>query len=98
MTSSDIYIIKTTPYRESSNLYEAIVKDIGKMTFIHKGIKTNNRRNALELFTPYRVNWSGKGNIKSKMTFKNPNFDFSENDFSETDLKKIMSAKKMVND
>jgi hypothetical protein len=32
------------------------------------------------------------------MTFKNPNFDFSENDFSETDLKKIMSAKKMVND
>ena len=64
MTSSDIYIIKTTPYRESSNLYEAIVKDIGKMTFIHKGIKTNNRRNVLELFTPYRVNWSGKGNIK----------------------------------
>ena len=64
MITSDIYIIKTTSYRESSNLYEAIVKDIGKVTFIHKGIKTNKKRNSLELFTPYRVNWSGKGNIK----------------------------------
>ena len=64
MITSDIYIIKTTPYRESSNLYEAIVKDIGKVTFIHRGIKTNKKRNSLELFTPYRVNWSGKGNIK----------------------------------
>ena len=64
MITSDIYIIKTSPYRESSNLYEAIVKDIGKVTFIHKGIKANKKRNSLELFTPYRVNWSGKGNIK----------------------------------
>ena len=64
MITSDIYIIKTSPYRESSNLYEAIVKDIGKVSLIHKGIKANKKRNSLELFTPYRVNWSGKGNIK----------------------------------
>ena len=53
MVTSDIYIIKITPYRESSNLYDAVVKDIGKVTFIHKGIKTNKKRNSLELFTPY---------------------------------------------
>ena len=43
MVTSDIYIIKTTPYRESSNLYDAVVKGIGKVTFIHKGIKTNKK-------------------------------------------------------
>ena len=64
MVTSDIYIIKTTPYRESSNLYDAVVKGIGKVTFIHKGIKTNKKRNSLELFTPYKVHWSGKGSIK----------------------------------
>ena len=64
MVTSDIYIIKITPYRESSNLYDAVVKDIGKVTFIHKGIKTNKKRNSLELFTPYKVHWSGKSSIK----------------------------------
>ena len=64
MVTSDIYIIKITPYRESSNLYDAVVKDIGKVTFIHKGIKANKKRNSLELFTPYKVHWSGKGSIK----------------------------------
>ena len=43
MQTSDIYIIKITPYRESSNLYEAIAKDYGKITLIHKGVKTNKK-------------------------------------------------------
>ena len=64
MYTSEIYIIKITPYRESSNLYEAIAKDYGKITLIHKGIKANKKKNSLELFSPYKVNWSGKSNIK----------------------------------
>ena len=64
MVTTEIYIIKVISYRESSNLYEAIAKDYGKITLIHKGIKSNAKKNALELFIPYRISWSGKGNIK----------------------------------
>jgi DNA repair protein RecO (recombination protein O) len=64
MQTSDIYIIKITPYRESSNLYEAIAKDYGKITLIHKGVKTNKKKFSLELFCSYKINWSGKGGIK----------------------------------
>ena len=62
------------------------------------GVNSQNILELLKITRAREFHLSGKGNIKSKMTFKNPNFDFSENDFSETDLKKIMSAKKMVND
>ena len=44
MQTSDIYIIKITPYRESSNIYDAIAKDFGKITLIHKGIKYNKKK------------------------------------------------------
>jgi len=64
MITSNIYIFKITPYRESSNMYQAVAKEYGKITLIHKGIKANKKGNALELFTPYKVIWSGKGNIK----------------------------------
>ena len=64
MITSNIYIFKVTPYRESSNMYQAVAKEYGKITLIHKGIKTNKKGNVLELFTPYKVIWSGKGNIK----------------------------------
>ncbi len=64
MKISEIYVIKITPYRESSIIYDAIAKDYGKITLIHKGIKTNRKRNSLELFCPYIINWSGKGDIK----------------------------------
>ena len=64
METTEIYIIKVISYRESSNLYEAIAKGYGKITLIHKGIRSNVKKNALELFIPYRINWSGKGGIK----------------------------------
>ena len=64
MVTTEIYIIKVISYRESSNLYEAIAKNYGKITLIHKGIRSNTKKNALELFIPYKVIWSGKGNIK----------------------------------
>jgi len=64
MDISEIYIIKISAYRESSNLYDAIAKDYGKITLIHKGIKTNKKNSQLELFTSYKVSWSGKGEIK----------------------------------
>ena len=64
MITSNIYIFKITPYRESSNMYQAVAKEYGKITLIHKGIRANKKGNALELFTPYKVIWSGKGNIK----------------------------------
>ena len=51
MEDSKIYIIKISSYRESSNLYDAIAKDYGKITFIHKGIKSNTKKSQLELFT-----------------------------------------------
>lgn len=60
-----------------------------------------NAQNILELSKTTQAkefHLSGKSNIKSKMTFENPNFDFSENDFSETDLKKIMDVFKAMND
>ena len=60
MEDSKIYIIKISSYRESSNLYDAIAKDYGKITFIHKGIKSNTKKSQLELFTSYKVDWSGK--------------------------------------
>ena len=64
MITEDIYIIKITPYRESSNLYDVIAKNYGKLTIIHKGVKNNNKKNSLELFVSYRASWSGKSSIK----------------------------------
>ena len=64
MVTTEIYIIKVISYRESSNLYAAIAKDYGKITLIHKGVRSNAKKNALELFIPYKVSWSGKSNIK----------------------------------
>ena len=64
MITEDIYIIKITPYRESSNLYDVIAKNYGKLTLIHKGVKKNNKKNSLELFVSYKISWSGKSNIK----------------------------------
>ncbi|MFK7776375.1 MAG: copper homeostasis protein CutC [Saprospiraceae bacterium] len=58
-----------------------------------------NAENILELAKTTQAkefHLSGKGEVKSKMTFENPNFDFSENDFFETDLKKIMDTVKVV--
>ena len=52
METTEIYIIKVISYRESSNLYEAIAKGYGKITLIHKGIRSNVKKNALELFIP----------------------------------------------
>ena len=82
MVSSDIYIIKATSYRESSNMYEAVAKDYGKVTLIHKGVKSNRKNNPLELFTNYRVHWSGKGNIKYLRDYENLeriNFSYKHN-------------------
>ncbi len=70
MNNSEIYIIKISAYRESSNLYDAIAKDYGKITLIHKGIKTNKKNFQLELFTSYNVSWSGKGDIKFLQSFE----------------------------
>ncbi len=44
MQISEIYVIKITPYRESSIIYDSIAKDYGKITLIHKGIKTNRKK------------------------------------------------------
>ena len=58
-----------------------------------------NAQNILELSKTTQAkefHLSGKSEIKSKMTFENPNFDFSENDFFETDLKKIMDTIKLA--
>ena len=44
MVTSNIYIFKATPYRESSSMYQAVAKGHGKITLIHKGIKTNKKR------------------------------------------------------
>ncbi len=80
MVTSDIYIIKITPYRESSNLYDAVAKDYGKITLMHKGVKTNKKSSPLELFTSYSVNWSGKGDIKFlRESEVNEKIDFSQN-------------------
>ena len=70
MNNSEIYIIKISAYRESSNLYDAIAKDYGKITLIHKGIKANKKNYQLELFTPYKVSWSGKGDVKFLRSFE----------------------------
>ena len=43
MVTSNIYIFKATPYRESSSMYQAVAKGHGKITLIHKGIKTNKK-------------------------------------------------------
>jgi len=81
MENSDIYIFRVTPYRESSILYDAVVKEYGKITFIHKGIKSNKRKNALQLFCSYNINWSGKSNIKFLRNIEsiNPIKNFKDN-------------------
>ena len=81
MEDSKIYIIKISSYRESSNLYDAIAKDYGKITFIHKGIKSNTKKSQLELFTSYKVDWSGKGDIKFLRNYEIDSKNFLDKDF-----------------
>ena len=80
-------------------LKELVEKAAGRISIMPgAGVNSQNILELLKITRAREFHLSGKGNIKSKMTFKNPNFDFSENDFSETDLKKIKKKKKMVND
>ena len=81
MEDSKIYIIKISSYRESSNLHDAIAKDYGKITFIHKGIKSNTKKSQLELFTSYKVDWSGKGDIKFLRNYEIDSKNFLDKDF-----------------
>jgi len=79
-------------------LKELIEKANGRISIMPgAGVNAQNIFELAKTTQAKEFHLSGKNEIKSKMTFENPNFDFSENDFSETDLKKIMDAKKMVN-
>lgn len=85
---------------EGRFLLQELVEKAGDRISIMPGAGVN-AQNIFELARTTQAkefHLSGKGEIKSKMIFDNPNFDFSENHFSETDLKKIMDLKKMVND
>ena len=62
-------------------MYDAIAKDYGKITFIHKGIKSNTKKSQLELFTSYKVNWSGKGDIKFLRNYEIDSKNFLDKDF-----------------
>ncbi len=80
-------------------LKELVEKAAGRISIMPgAGVNAQNILELAKTTQAKEFHLSGKSNNKSKMTFENPNFDFSENDFFETDLKKIMDAKKMVND
>lgn len=84
---------------EGRFILKELVEKAGDRISIMPGAGVN-AQNIFELAKSTRAkefHLSGKSEIKSKMTFENPNFDFSENDFAETDLKKIMDTIKMVN-
>ena len=93
MEDSKIYIIKISSYRESSNLYDAIAKDYGKITFIHKGIKSNTKKSQLELFTSYKVDWSGKGDIKFLRNYEIDSKNFLDKDFYKNLLEQTFLVK-----
>ena len=79
-------------------LKELVEKAAGRIFIMPgAGVNAENIFELSKITQAKEFHLSGKSNNKSKMTFENPNFDFSENDFAETDVKKIMDAKKMVN-
>ncbi len=79
-------------------LKELVEKAEGRISIMPgAGVNAQNISELAKVIQAKEFHLSGKGEIKSKMTFENPNFDFSENDFFETDLKKIMDTIKMVN-
>jgi copper homeostasis protein len=79
-------------------LKELVEKAAGRISIMPgAGVNAQNILELSKITQAKEFHLSGKSNNKSKMTFENPNFDFSENDFAETDVKKIMDAKKMVN-
>lgn len=84
---------------EGRFLLQELVEKAGDRVSIMPGAGVN-AQNILELVKTTKAkefHLSGKSKIKSKMIFENPNFDFSENDFFETDLKKIMDVFRVMN-
>ncbi len=79
-------------------LRELVEKAAGRISIMPgAGVNAQNIMELAKTTQAKEFHLSGKSEVKSKMTYENPNFDSSENDFSETDLKKIMDVFKAMN-
>lgn len=79
-------------------LKELVEKSAGRISIMPgAGVNAQNILSLSQITRAREFHLSGKSVVKSKMTFDHPNFEFTENNFSETEIKKIMDAKKMVN-
>ena len=73
MNLSSIYIIKTLAFGETSNIYEIISNEQGRMSIIHKGAKKGKKSFPLNQFCPYKISWAGKSSLKYLKDYENIN-------------------------
>lgn len=80
-------------------LQELVEKAAGRISIMPgAGVNAQNIFELVKTTQAKEFHLSGKDEIKSKMTFENPNFDFSENDFFETGIKNISDIFKVMSD
>jgi len=59
------FVLHHRPFRETSSLVDVISRDYGRISLVARGIRKQSKRqnNALQLFQPIYLNWSGHGEL-----------------------------------
>ena len=83
----------TNAFLGKNLLKELVEKANGRISIMPgAGVNAENILELAEVTQAKEFHLSGKNLMQSKMTFQNPNFDVTENDFSETDVEKIRAV------
>lgn len=61
------FVLHTYPWRETSLIIDLLTRDHGRVALVAKGAKrpTSQFRGLLSVFSPLKVSWSGRGDIKT---------------------------------
>ena len=59
------FLLRATPYRESSQIIDVLTQDHGRVALVARGIRRpkSRWRSTLRPFQPLRVSWSGRGSL-----------------------------------
>lgn len=58
------YLLHSRAYRETSQLLDFLTYDSGRIQLIGKGLKTSKKKNPIQLFAPYHIEFKGRGELK----------------------------------
>ncbi len=59
------YLLHARAYKETSQLLDFLTHDAGRIQLIAKGVKGNKRKQSLQLFTLYSIDFQGRSELKT---------------------------------